>query len=111
MGCPWVSPTKPAIGAPTATASTAAIKNLLGFMTTSCSSSAQCFECGAELGAEKFGLLPGGEVSTSVDLVEIDQVAVRAPRPGLRRPIDVLGKDRDGHRQRDLGGLLRGRNN
>ena len=43
-----------------------------------------------------------------VDLVEVDEVAIGAPGPCLLGSIDVLGKHRDGHRDRDLGGLLRG---
>src|SRR5260370_36126193 len=42
---------------------------------------AQRFERGAELRAEKLRLLPGREVSALVDLVEVDQVAIGAPRP------------------------------
>ena len=66
-------------------------------------------ERGAELGGEELGLLPRREVAALVDLVEIDQVAIGAPGPCLRGSIDLLRKHRDGHRKRDLGGLLRGR--
>src|SRR4029079_6857445 len=52
---------------------------------------------------------PGGEVPAFVHLVKVDQVAIGAPRPRLRRPIDVLRKDRDGDRYGDLIGLLRAR--
>jgi hypothetical protein len=48
-------------------------------------------------------------VSASVDFVEVDQVSVGAPRPCFRGAIDLIGKHRDRHRQRNLGGLLRGR--
>src|SRR5437016_13618428 len=68
-------------------------------------------ECGPKLGREEFGLLPRREMSAPIDLVEVNQVAIGAARPRLRGSVYVLGKYRDGHRQRDLGGLLRGRNN
>src|SRR5260221_10880222 len=63
---------------------------------------AQCAECRAELGSEQLGLLPGREVPALVDRVEVDQVVIGAPGPGLRRSIDVIGKDGDRHWQRDL---------
>src|SRR3982751_2896837 len=65
---------------------------------------------GTDLFREKLRLLPGREVAALVDLVEVDQVAIGAPGPCLRGPIHILRKDRDRHRERDLGGLLRGRN-
>src|SRR3984893_2345400 len=65
----------------------------------------------SELGTEELGFLPRGEVSALVDLVEVDQVAIGAPGPCLRGSVDVVRKYRDGHRQRDLGGLLRARTN
>jgi hypothetical protein len=49
-------------------------------------------------------------VPALVDLVEVDQVVIGAPGPCLWGSIDVIGKDCDRHRQRDLVGLLRGRN-
>ena len=64
-------------------------------------------ERGAELGGEELRLLPRGEVAAFVDLVEVDQVAIGAPGPCLRGAIALPRKDRDGHRERDLGGLLR----
>src|ERR1700751_4835914 len=64
----------------------------------------------SEFLTEELRLLPRREVAALVHLVEVDQVAIRAPRPCLRGTIDVLGKHRDGDRQRDLAGLLRGRN-
>src|SRR3982074_3838481 len=69
----------------------------------------QRFERGSQLRAEQLRLFPGREVSALVDLVEVDQVAIGAPGPSLRASIDLRGKSRDGHRQRDLGGLRRGR--
>src|SRR5262245_34625162 len=68
-------------------------------------------ERGGQLGREELGLLPCGEVSALVDLVEVSQLGIGAPRPCLRGSIDVLRKYRDGDRQRDLGGLLRARGN
>src|SRR5258706_435594 len=41
--------------------------------------------------------------------MKIDQVLIGAAGPRLRGTIDVLWKYSDCHRQRDLGGLLRGR--
>src|SRR5262245_40369701 len=70
---------------------------------------AQRSERGPELGREELRLLPRCEVPALVDLVEVDQVAIGPPGPGLRGSIDVLRKYRDGHRQRDFGGPLRGR--
>ena len=66
-------------------------------------------ERGSELGGEKLRLLPRREVTTLVDLVEVDQVTVGAPGPRLRNSIDLVRKHRDGHRERDLGGFLRRR--
>ena len=70
---------------------------------------AQRSERGPELGREELRLLPRREVAALVDLVEVDQVAIGAPGPCLRGAIDLPRKDRDGDRERDLGGLLRGR--
>src|SRR5215831_14740244 len=72
--------------------------------------SAERPERSAELGTEQLRLLPRGEVTALVDLVEVDQVAIGAAGPCLRGPIDLAREDRDGHRERDLGGLLRRRN-
>ena len=72
--------------------------------------SAQRPERGAELGGEELRLFPRREVAALVDLVEVDQVAIGAPGPCLRGSIDLARKYRDGDRERDLGGLLRGRN-
>src|SRR5262245_44886338 len=54
----------------------------------------------------KLRLLPGGKVAALVDFVEVAQVAIGAPGPGLRGAIDVRRKHGDGDRKRDLGGLL-----
>ena len=64
---------------------------------------------GAQLGRKELGLLPGGEVPAPVDLVEITEARVRALRPRLRSPVDILWEDRDGYGQLDLGGPLRDR--
>src|SRR5260370_10166447 len=66
-------------------------------------------EGGAQLGGEKLRLFPRGEVSALVDLMKIGQVLIGAASPRLRGAIDVLWKYGNRHRQRDLGGLLRGR--
>src|SRR5215216_4184429 len=66
-------------------------------------------ERGAELGTEEFRLFPGGEVAALVDLVEVDQVAIGAPGPCLRGSIDLVRKYRDGHREGNVSGFLRGR--
>src|SRR6266852_1778223 len=65
----------------------------------------------SELGTKEFGFFPGGEVTALVDLVEVYQVAIGAPGPCLRGLIILVRKNRDGHRERDFVGLLRGRNN
>src|SRR5215204_45721 len=44
-----------------------------------------------------------------VDFPEVGQVAICAPCPCFRGSIDVVGKYRDRHGERDLGGFLRGR--
>jgi hypothetical protein len=53
-----------------------------------------------QLHAER--LFPGGEMSAFVELVEVDEVAVGAPGPCLRRPIDVIGKYGDCDRKREV---------
>src|SRR5712675_1177755 len=40
--------------------------------------------------------------------MEVDQVPIGAPGPCLGGSIDILRKYGDGHRERNLGGLLRG---
>src|SRR5262249_25807573 len=65
----------------------------------------QGLERRTQLRREQLRLLPRREVTALVDLVEVDQVLVGTPGPCLRRSIDVLREDRDGYRQRDLGGL------
>src|SRR5690242_15676535 len=72
---------------------------------------AEWSEGGSKLDSKELRLFPGREVATLVDLVEVDQVAIGASGPCLRGSIDLLGKYRDGDRERDLGGFLRGRNN
>jgi hypothetical protein len=64
--------------------------------------------CRAQLRSKEFRLLPGCEVPALVDLMEVDQVPIGAPRPCFRGSIDLLRKYRDGHGERDIAGLLRG---
>src|SRR3954465_14690709 len=114
----FMSPPKPAIGAPTAVASTAATKSLFVFI-DECSSGfrsmlqrlhgsrraqrapkssdrfAEESERLSELGTEELRLFPRGEVSAPVDLMEVDQVAIGAPGPCLRGSIALPRKDRD----------------
>src|SRR4030095_14127587 len=61
-----------------------------------------------QLGCEEVRLLPRGEVSAFVDLVEVNQVGIGAPRPRLRGSIDVFRKYRNGDGELDLARLLRG---
>ena len=60
-----------------------------------------CLMCGASRPPEAAGL----EVPALVDLIEIDEAAIGALSPALRRPVDLTGKH--GHRngERDLGCL------
>src|SRR5215218_6919181 len=46
---------------------------------------------------EQLRLLPGGEVSAPVDLVEVDEVGVRQLRPATRCLVLLARKDRDGN--------------
>ena len=68
-------------------------------------------ECSPQLRAEKLRLFPGREMSAFVDLMEVDEIAIGAPRPCLRSSIDIIWKYRDCDRERDVAGLLRSRNN
>src|SRR5215207_7054924 len=70
---------------------------------------AQGAERRPELGREELRLLPGREVAALVDLVEVNQIAIGAPGPCLRGSLALPRKHRDGHRERDLVGLLRRR--
>src|SRR4051794_25809457 len=83
-------------------------------MSTVCSSStslrlAQRTERCAQLRREQLRVLPHCEVAAPVSLVEIDQVAEGATGPRLLGANDLVWEHRDGHRDRDLVGLLRGR--
>src|SRR5262245_52306067 len=65
-------------------------------------------ERGSHLAREELGLLPGGEVTALVDLVEVGDVRVRALDPAARR-LPELARERreaDGkrHRRRRLAG-------
>src|SRR5215213_487190 len=69
---------------------------------------AQGSERRAELLGEQLGLFPGREVAAPLRVAEVDQVREGAAGPGLRRPVEVVVRERrDGYRQRDLVGLLR----
>jgi hypothetical protein len=50
-------------------------------------------------------------VAAPIGFVGVDQVPEVAPGPRLRGTIDLLTEHHDGHRDRDLVGLLRGRTN
>src|SRR3954469_24248254 len=62
--------------------------------------SAECPERRADLAGEQLGLLPGGEVATLVDLVEVDDVRVARLDPAARRPPDLAGERREAERDR-----------
>src|SRR5918998_777694 len=59
----------------------------------------------AELLGEQLGLFPGCEVTTLVDLVEVDQVGVGLLGPAPRGLICLAGKDAHGHRDGDALGV------
>src|SRR5215831_8744407 len=62
-----------------------------------------------QLGTEQLRLLPRRKVSTLVDFVEVNQIAIGAPGPGLRGAVELPRKYRDGDRERDIGSHLRSR--
>src|SRR5215212_8351139 len=62
-------------------------------------------ECGSHLLGEQLRLLPGGEVTTLVDLVEIDQVGVSLLGPAARGLILLAGKDAHGNWNGDALGV------
>src|SRR6185295_10786746 len=70
---------------------------------------AERFERRAQLCRKHLRVLPCGEVAALLGFMEVDDLGISAPDPSLRRPIDLLRKYRDGHRNRDLGSPLRGR--
>src|SRR5215216_4235686 len=61
-------------------------------------SSPQRAEADAELVREQLRLLPGGEVTAPVDLVEVDEVGVGLLGPASRRLVLLAGEDRYGNR-------------
>src|SRR3954453_17015308 len=63
---------------------------------------AQRAEPRAQLGGVDLGLLPGGEVSAPVDLVEVDEVGVRLLGPAARRRVDLVREDAHGDRDGDV---------
>src|SRR5260370_9880203 len=70
------------------------------------SRSAQGPEPRAQLVAEEFGLLPGGEVAAFVDLVVMDELGVSPFYPTPRSCIDLIREDAHGNRDGDV---LRGK--
>src|SRR5215469_125246 len=74
----------------------------------SASVSPKRMERGAQLVAEELRLLPGGEVAAAVDLVDVGQSRVGAPRPRLGRPEGILSEDGDADGDTDLRGLHQG---
>jgi hypothetical protein len=67
----------------------------------------QRLERGAQLGTVKLRLFPGREVAALIDLVEVNEFVKSAPSPRFWCSIELARKDRDGHRERNLAGLLR----
>src|SRR4051812_30450057 len=53
----------------------------------------------ADFSREQLGLFPGREVPALVDLVEVDEIAISAPGPGLGSSVDLVRKHGDGDRQ------------
>src|SRR5436853_7592764 len=70
---------------------------------------AKGFERRAQLSGEQFRVLPCREVTAPVSLMKVDQYVEGASRPCLRGSIDLVRKDRDGHRDLNLVCLLRSR--
>src|SRR5690349_22668967 len=85
----------------------AAIIGIIFTSASSCLRSTHRLERRAQLGREELRLLPRGEVTAVVDFVEVDEVAVRARGPALRRAVDLARKYRYGDRDRDVRRLLR----
>src|ERR1700733_13872009 len=71
--------------------------------------SAQRAERRPDLGREQFGLLPGGEVTALVDLVEVIEARVRLLGPGARGPEDLAGERGEADRKLDRRARLSGR--
>ena len=91
------------------------VNMILSFIPRKCGSArelgrgAKWFERGAKFGTEEFRLFPRGKVAAPIDFVEVNEIAIGAPRPCFRSPIGLPRKDRDGDRERYLGSPLRGR--
>lgn len=66
---------------------------------------AQRPESGPQFGAEQLGLLPGSEMSALLHPIVVNEVAVGALRPALRRLVDLSRKDGHRRRNRDSGRL------
>src|SRR5215218_8719890 len=62
-------------------------------------------ECGSDLLGEQLRLLPRREVTTLVDLVEVDELGIGLLGPAARGLILLAGKDAHGHRNRDALGV------
>ena len=123
-----ISPTKPAIGAPIAMASTAATRSLFVFIgeclleidVAACAGKparatrarrvssdrfAQRPEPRANFFGEELRLLPGGEVAALVELVVVDQFGIRPLRPAPRGWIELVREDAHGNRDGDALGV------
>src|ERR1700692_1553589 len=61
---------------------------------------AERLEGRANLGGEELRLLPGSEVASLVDLVEVDDVRVARLDPAARSPPDLARKRREAERHR-----------
>lgn len=64
-------------------------------------------ESGAYFCRKKRRLLPSREMPAAVNFVEVEEAVIGAPRPRFRRPVDVIGEDRNRDRQRNLRRHLR----
>src|SRR5439155_23595178 len=69
---------------------------------------AQWLEGRAHLFREVLGLFPGGEVTTLVHLVEVDDVVVGLLDPAARGPPDLARERSEADRDRDRRGCLAG---
>jgi hypothetical protein len=58
-----------------------------------------------DLVSKEFRLLPRREVTALIDLVPVDEVVEVLYGQATRRTVDLAGKDRHGHRNRDLHGV------
>src|SRR3954453_9323852 len=56
----------------------------------------------AELGGIQLRLLPGGEVTAAVNLVEVDEVGIRRLRPAPGSLVELVRENAYGHRNGDV---------